>query len=175
MNIFTIIIICIVLLFIANYFRNYSLMYIEPYYNTRIVSVDEYAKTLKNNNKKELFRIGLAPNTKIYNEDCDLKCDNKNCKILNEMTKNLDKCLKCNATENKCFRKSIIGGNCDDCDKSIEDKLDCYNIFNFGCVPPDNLDSVNGVKPYYIQIPETNPNSPFNKKCVFCWNILDNL
>ena len=175
MNIFTIIIICIVLLFIANYFRNYSLMYIEPYYNTRIVSVDEYAKTLKNNNKKELFRIGLAPNTKIYNKDCDLKCDNKNCKILNEMSKNLDKCLKCNATENKCFRKSIIGGNCDDCDKSIEDKLDCYNIFNFGCVPPDNLDSVNGVKPYYIQIPETNPNSPFNKKCVFCWNILDNL
>ena len=175
MNIFMIIIICIILLFIANYFSSYSLMYIEPYYDAGIVSVDEYAKTLKNNHEKELYRIGLAPNTEIYTEDCNLKCNATSCRVLDERTKNLDKCLKCNATKNKCFRKSIIGGNCDDCDESIEDKSDCYNIYNFGCVPPDNLDAVNGVKPYYIQVPDTNPSSPFNKKCVFCWNILDNL
>ena len=69
---------------------------------------------------------------------------------------------------------SIIGGNCDDC-KEDEDKIDCLNTGNFGCINPKDLQSYDGVFPYYIELPDNNPNSPFNKKCIFCWNILDNI
>ena len=173
MNIYIIIILCIVLLFITNYLLSYLLMYIEPYSNN--ISVKDYSYLMKNNNEENLFKVGLSLNTPIYTEDCFEKCDNKSCKILYERDKNLNKCLQCNATKNKCFRKSIIGGNCEDCDETKEDKSDCNNIYNYGCVPPYNLNSVEGVKPYYIQVADNNPASPYNKKCVFCWNILNNI
>ena len=57
----------------------------------------------------------------------------------------------------------------------FEDKLDCYNVQNFGCTNPNNFDSLNGTDPYFINIPNNNVNSPYNKKCVFCWQIQDNI
>ena len=153
----------------------YNYNYYLNNYHIESFDIAKYKEIMMNNNKKNLYKISLNQNTPINMEDCFKKCNNTDCIQMDNKAKVLDKCLKCNATKNKCFRKSIIGGNCDDCDESIEDKSDCYNIYNFGCVPPNNLDAVNGVKPYYIQVPDTNPSSPFNKKCVFCWNILDNL
>jgi len=128
-----------------------------------------------NNNNEKLFKISLN-NIPILEEDCFSKCDKANCIKLDQLKKNLDKCLKCNNTKNKCFAKSVIGGLCNDC--SIEDpkdKLSCYDIENYGCLNPNNLDTEIGVSPYYIQIPDDNINSPYNKKCVFCWNILNEL
>jgi len=132
----------------------------------------EYQNIMLENNNKKLYKIGFNDNIKIYEEDCFDKCDMKNCIKLDDRTNLLDKCLKCNAEENKCFTKSIVGGNCDDC-RNIkdEDKLDCYDINNFGCPNPKNIDLNKGIKPYYIQINDTNQSSPYDKKCVFCWNI----
>jgi hypothetical protein len=147
-------------------------MYIEPF-DKKIVSYPEYSKIMVENEKKKLFKIGLYDETPIYTDDCFSKCDQQKCQIMYEKKKNLDKCLKCNS-EKKCFRKSIIGGNCNDCLKD-EKQIDCYNINNFGCTNPDDLNSLRGTDPYFIQIPDNNNNSPFDKKCVFCWNIFDNL
>jgi len=138
-----------------------------------------YKNIMLNNDKKHLYKIGLEQNINIYRENCFEKCDSKSCIQLDEKKKLLDKCLKCNSQKNKCFNKSIIGGICDDCSiEKIEDKMNCYEIGNFGCVNPDNLNNIQnnvGIDPYYIEVPDNNPNTPFNEKCVFCWNILDNI
>lgn len=133
-----------------------------------------YKKTIKNNDKKKLYKILLDNKIKLYDSDCESHCDNQNCVKLNNKTKILKQCIECNKYKNKCFKMSIIGGNCDDC-KENEEKIDCLNTGNFGCINPKDLQSYNGVIPYYIELPDNNPNSPFNKKCVFCWNILDNI
>ena len=93
---------------------------------------------------------------------------------MRQMKKTLDKCIKCKA-EGKCFKKSIIGGVCNDCDENETDKIDCYDVKNFGCPNPKDINYDIGVPAYYTEINDDNVNSPYNKKCVFCWNILDNI
>jgi hypothetical protein len=141
--------------------------------------IDEYDKIMLNNNKKKLYKISLDKNIKIYRDECFDKCSREDCIKLDHKIKILNKCIKCNLQKNKCFKKSIIDGNCDDCNiDNIEDKLNCYETDNYGCPDPNNLNNIKtniGVKPYYIQIPDNSLNSPFNKKCSFCWNIMDNL
>ena len=138
--------------------------------------IAKYKEIMKNNDKKKLYKIMLNKNISLNTEDCFEKCDRTQCIKMDQKQKVLDKCLKCNSQKNKCFSHSIIGGNCDDCDGlKEEDKIDCFNVQNFGCTDPYNIDSNNGVFPYYIEMPDNNLNSPYNKKCVFCWNMLDNI
>ncbi len=109
----------------------------------------------------------------IDTEDCYAKCGvAQNCNIMQSMKKNLLKCVECHKNPNKCFRKSIIGGNCDDCEEG-EVQMDCSSTKNFGCIPPMNTNSDEGTLPYFIKVPEDNLNSPYDKKCVFCWQIPD--
>jgi hypothetical protein len=147
--------------------------------NKEYFDTEEYKKLMLNNDKKKLYRIMLDKKIEILRDECYERCDKKKCILLDDKTKWLEKCLKCNIQDKKCFNKSIIGGNCDDCDvDNIDEKLDCLAIENYGCPNPNNLSdlSVNdGIKPYYIEVPDNNVNSPFNKKCVFCWNIMDNI
>jgi hypothetical protein len=155
------------------------ILYNKKYENFYSFDTKTYRNIMLNNNKENLYKIGLAENIKIYRDDCFDKCDSKSCIQLDEKKKILNKCLKCNNQKNKCFNKSILGGICSDCSiENIEDKMNCYEIGNFGCVNPDNLNNIQnnvGTDPYYIEVPDNNPNTPFNKKCVFCWNILDNI
>lgn len=136
--------------------------------------INNYKKIMKNNNKEKLYKIKLNENIKLETEDCFEKCGESDCIKMNNMKKILEKCIKCNSQKNKCFDKSIIGGVCNDCNETQE-KIDCFNIQNFGCTNPYNIDNNNGIPPYFIQIPDDNINSPYNKKCVFCWNLLDNI
>jgi len=124
----------------------------------------------------EFFDVfGLNKDIKIYEEDCMEKCNARDCEILYEKKRVLNNCLKCNAEKNKCFSHSIIGGTCNDCDEETENKMNCYQLDNFGCTNPYDLQSEIGIAPYYVQVPDDNINSPYNKKCVFCWNILDDV
>jgi hypothetical protein len=147
--------------------------------NKEYFDIDEYKKKMLENNNKKLYKLSLNSNIKILSEDCDDKCNKADCIKLKQRSKLLDKCIQCNSQPNKCFNKSIIGGNCDDCDiTDINKKMNCSNIENYGCPNPNNLNTLEineGIQPYYIQIPDNNVNSPYNKKCVFCWNILDNI
>jgi hypothetical protein len=51
--------------------------------------------------------------------------------------------------------------------ENVEDKIDCYSTINYGCPSPNDLNSINGVRPYYIEVVDNSPVSPYNKKCVF--------
>ncbi len=124
--------------------------------------------------KKNLFN-GVAtlltvPPEEVKTEDCSSKCDQKDCIIMENMKKNLTECIECHKNPKKCFRKSVIGGNCDDC-LPEEKQIDCSNTREFGCVPPHNIYSYNGTLPYFIEVDDKNLNSPYDKKCVFCWQI----
>jgi hypothetical protein len=143
--------------------------------NFENLDIPMYKTKMLNNNKEKLFKIGFNDKIEIRREDCFFKCDQEKCIKLDNMTKLLDKCNKCNLQYNKCFQKTVIGGNCNDCDESKIEKINCNDIKNFGCPPPDNIDNNNGVEPYYIQVPDNNVNSPYNEKCSFCWDILDEI
>ena len=161
------IIVILIIIFILYYLINYFFKKNIEHYD-----IKEYQKIILNNDEKKLYKVAFGKNIEIYKEDCFQKCDKENCIKLIDRENLADKCLKCNAQENKCFKKSIIGGNCDDCtDVKMKDKIDCLDVNNFGCPNPKNIDYEKGVNPYYIQIPDDNINSPYNKKCVFCWNI----
>lgn len=170
--IYTLLLLIIILLLCFLYKYNY---YLNNYY-IESFDISKYKEIMKNNNKKNLYKISLNPNISLNIEDCFQKCNNTDCIKMDTMSKVLDKCLKCNSQKNKCFNKSIIGGTCDDCDGiDINDKVDCFNLQNFGCTNPYNFDDNNGTFPYFIEVPDNNLNSPFNKKCVFCWQFQDNL
>jgi hypothetical protein len=174
LKLFIILIIVLLFFYIINIFIEKDI-----YKNKEFFDINEYKKLMLNNDKKNLYKVSLDKKIKIYKDECFDRCDKENCMILNERIKMMDKCIKCNVQNKKCFNKSIIGGNCDDCNiDNIEDKLDCLSIDNFGCPSPNNLNNLKidrGVEPYYIEVPDNNVNSPYNKKCVFCWNIIDNL
>ncbi len=149
------------------------------YINKEDFEIKKYKEIMLHNDKKKLYKISLSEETEIMREDCNEKCNAQECIKLHEKTKLLGECIKCNMQKGKCYEKSIIGGVCNDCDiENIEDKINCLGIDNFGCVNPTNLNDIginSGIEPYYIEVPDNNPNSPYNKKCVFCWNILDNI
>jgi hypothetical protein len=143
--------------------------------NKEYFDIPTYKNIMLNNNKKKLYKIGLDKDINIDDEDCYKKCDYENCTKLHDMRKELKKCVKCNSQKNKCFKKSIIGGLCNDCESEMDDKINCYNTTNFGCANPNNIQYNIGVDPYFVEINDDNVNSPYNKKCVFCWNLLDNI
>ena len=47
----------------------------------------------------------------------------------------------------------------------------CNDKNNIGCTNPDDLFGSEGVEPYYIEVASDISNSPFDKKCVFCWQL----
>ena len=137
-----------------------------------LFSIKKYNDIMLNNDKKKLYKILISEEIPLETEDCNDKCDQSNCIKMKILKNNLEKCLKCNRQKKKCFKKSIIGGNCDDC-MDEEQKINCYDLKNFGCKDPKDINSNIGVKPYFIQIPDNSINSPYNKKCSFCWDIFD--
>jgi hypothetical protein len=172
--IFIIFFIFLIFIIIFLFFKN---KYLECFNNNNVknVSIDEYTKIMMDNNDQNIYRIGLSDNLPINSEDCFEKCDKENCIKMIEMNRILEKCVKCNSEKNKCFKKSIIGGVCNDCNETTDEKINCYDVKNFGCPNPKDINYDIGVKPYYTQINDDNINSPYDKKCVFCWNILDNI
>lgn len=194
--IFEIIIVFMIFLMFLLYYNNYYFEYYDNQNNNyyfeydndnkndnqnkpEMIDINNYKKMMLNNDKKKLYKVGLSKNIPIYTEDCNEKCDATKCTMLNEKTKSLKKCMQCNSQKYKCFKndiESLTGGSCEDCDiENINDKLDCYSTDNYGCPNPTDLNSINGIRPYYIQISDNSPVSPYNQKCVFCSNILDQL
>ncbi len=135
---------------------------------------NSYGRFMLQNQNEKLIRPRLTKDIPIETEDCESKCNQRACIEMAEKKRVLNECLKCNAQKNKCYAKSIIGGVCNDCDDSeITGKIDCLNILNFGCINPYNIDSNNGVEPYFIQMPSESVTSPFDTDCVFCWQLKD--
>ena len=133
-----------------------------------------YKTIMRDSKQSEIYKISLDKNISLNQEDCYDKCEKSECIKMDAMKDVLRKCTQCNSQKNKCFNRSIIGGTCDDCIDN-QTKMDCYDIQNFGCTNPYNINDRKGVEPYYIQVNNNNVNSPYDKKCVFCWNLLDSI
>lgn len=138
------------------------------------VNTEEYKKRMESNDKKNLYRIGLSNGIPIETENCYDTCNKTDCIKMDDKATTLKKCLECNRQKNKCFKPDILGGSCNDCAPNTK-KINCYELQYFGCTDPKNFDSTRGVAPYFIKIPDNSITSPYNKKCVFCWDILDNI
>jgi hypothetical protein len=166
----TIIFIIVILFFIIVYITT---EFNKEYFDNEIkeYTLNDYKNLMLNNDKKKLFKKALNKNLKRRRKDCLSTCDDRECIKLEEMHKLLKKCIKCNKNKKKTFKKSIIGGTCDDYDGKQDEKLDCYDIMNFGCINPDDIDSKKGVFPYYVLLNDNNINSSFDKKCAFCWQL----
>ena len=141
--------------------------------NNKKVSLIEYQNLMLNNNNSKIYKPKIELKNLKY-EDCERQCGGSDCIKMREKKKILDKCFKCQNEDGKCFNKSIIGGTCDDCGKDSQ-KIDCLRTDNFGCTNPANFNNFNGSYPYYFELEDYNVNSPFDQKCVFCWQIQDEL
>jgi hypothetical protein len=118
-----------------------------------------------------LTKLQIQPKD-VRRKDCDEKCGSKECKIMYEQQRNLDACRKCHTNPRKCYRKSITGGNCEDCLEG-EKQIQCNDVSQFGCVNPANLSSKRGVDPYYV-IKTTFLQSPhIDQQCFFCNDFTD--
>jgi hypothetical protein len=163
--------IIILLIAFLYYKKTYNENFDNEYKNG--VSLDKYQDILlKDKDHKNIYKPSI-PLKELKYEDCERQCDGRDCIKMRERKKTLDKCIKCKE-EGKCFKKSVIGGNCDDCRKG-ETPIDCLRTDNFGCTNPANFNNFDGSYPYYFELPDYSISSPLDQKCVFCWQIEDQL
>lgn len=159
----------IIILFFINVFLNKLEHLNELTYDTTALS--SYNKLINQLNNNILSKYIISKD-KIKYDDCFEKCNAQKCVQMIEKNKQYNKCFKCHKNPNKCYRKSIIGGNCDDCLEG-EKQIKCNDINNFGCYNYNNIYDNNGVKPYYVEAKYNNPNSPYDSQCIFCFDIPD--
>ena len=134
------------------------------------ISLQNLRNLLTNNLMKGTITRMTIPKEILETEDCSSKCDYEDCIKMDRMKRNLKDCEVCQMDPKKCFRKSIIGGNCEDCMEG-EEQMNCLSTDNFGCTSPADINSMEGAPPYFISVPDDNLNSPYDKKCIMCWQI----
>ncbi len=118
-----------------------------------------------------LTKMKIKPSD-VQREDCAEKCGEKECKIMFEQKRNLDACNMCHKNKNKCYKKSITGGNCEDC-LDGEVQIKCNDVSNFGAPNPNDLFSKNGVDPYFVIKTTFSPNSDMSQECRFSYDLND--
>ena len=137
-------------------------------YTTKLSKKDLDNKLL--NIKNNIYNVSISKDIQIQRKNCFQKCSYQDCVKLYHATQNFNRCVKCQKNKNKCFKDLDTYGACDDCSKDLR-KNECKNIDKYGCTNPYNIFSNKGIQPYFIEVPSNNNNSPFDSKCVFCWNL----
>jgi hypothetical protein len=168
------ILLCIYI-FINKYYLNkeYFLNEEESINNIKEISNPIQYKNLllKNLERGILTKMKIKP-TDVQREDCAEKCGEKDCKIMYEQKRNLDACNMCHKNKKKCYKKSISGGNCEDC-LDDEVQMKCNDVSNFGALNPNDLFSKNGVDPYFVIKTTFSPNSNMSQECRFSYDLHD--
>ncbi len=167
--------ITIFLLFMIYVFINkklYKETFINDEENKEISNPIQYKNLLiKNLERGVLTKIQIKPSD-VQREDCPEKCGEKDCKIMFEQKRNLDACNMCHKNPKKCYKKSITGGNCEDC-LDGEVQMKCNDVSNFGAPNPSDLFSKNGVDPYFVIKTTFSPNSDMSQECRFSYDLND--
>ncbi len=158
---------CFLVIIILIYLGWFTLQ--EDFMEKKNINLNDLRKQLVSNlGLSKVTILKIPPQLVETDTDtCDMKCGSAGCIQMKEMKKNLTKCIECHQ-KGKCFHSSIIGGNCDDC-LDGETPINCNDTRNFGCAPPHNIQSYDGSLPYFISVPSKELNSPFDQKCIFCW------
>ena len=103
--IYEIMIILMIILLIVLYRGNYFFEYYNNKNDNNTVDIDKYKYIMLNNNKKNLYKVGLSKNINIYHDDCNEKCDATKCTALNERNKSLKEFV----SEPKSYTKLPLG------------------------------------------------------------------
>ncbi len=167
-------IILIILFILSIYiFLNKYYLYKETFLNEEEISNPIQYKDLlfKNLERGVLTKMKIKPSD-VQREDCPEKCGEKECKIMYEQKRNLDACNMCHKNKKKCYKKSITGGNCEDC-LDGEVQMKCNDVSNFGAPNPSDLFSKNGVDPYFVIKTTFSPNSDMSQECRFSNDLND--
>lgn len=161
-----------IILFIIYIYINKQL-YKETFLNEEEISNPIQYKNLllKNIENGVLTKIKIKPSD-VQREDCPEKCGEKDCKIIFEQKRNLDTCNICHKNSKKCYKKSITGGNCEDCLEG-DIQMKCNDVSNFGAPNPSDLFSKNGVDPYFVIKTTFSPNSDMSQECRFSSDLND--
>ena len=167
MHLFYIYLIIILFIIVILLLTNNNIEQYEKYTN-KISKKDLENKLL--NIKNNIYNVSLSKNIKIQRKNCFQKCNYQDCVNFYHATQNYNKCIECQKNKNKCFKDLDTYGACDNCTKDLN-KNNCKNINKYGCTNPYNIFSNKGIQPYFIEVPSNNNNSPFDSKCVFCWNL----
>lgn len=166
MYIFYVSLLIIILIFI--FIQKYNIYVIENF-SARVYSQKKFDKFILNKSSNTSYKIGLK-DVKIQRENCFQKCNAQDCIKLYMKTANHKRCTECQKNEKKCFNKLDTLGACDTCGDNLK-KMNCNHKNNIGCTNPDDIYGLEGVEPYYIEVASNNSNSPFDKKCIFCWEL----
>jgi len=158
--------IIIILIFI--FIQKYNIYVIEKF-NNQVLSQKKFDKFILNKSSNHSYKIGLK-DVKIQRENCFQKCNAKDLKKLYMRTANYKRCTECQKNKKKCFNKLDTLGSCDSCGENLK-KMNCNHKNNIGCTNPEDIYGLEGVEPYYIEVASNNSNSPFDKKCIFCWEL----
>ena len=167
------IILILFILFIIYILLNKSILKEDFYNNEEEISNPIQYKDLlfKNLERGVLTKMKIKP-FDVQREDCDEKCGEKDCKIMYEQKRNLDACNMCHKNKKKCYKKSISGGNCEDC-LDGEVQMKCNDVSNFGALNPNDLFSKNGVDPYFVIKTSFSPNNDMSQECRFSYDLND--
>jgi len=161
------------LLFFIILFMSFILLnkyYTESFKNYTRTEVNNLL--LKNAKKKnKIYKINIIKNKEDL-KNCFRKCDYKNCLKLYQRHLNYNNCITCQKDKNKCFNRLDTLGSCDSCGKNLL-KNNCNDINQFACPKLNDLFNNEGEKPYYLEVidTKTNPISPYDQSCLFCWNL----
>ena len=166
MILFYFFIFCILLICI--YFYKIKKNQLEAF-ETKVLSQKKFDKFILKNAGKKAFNVGLK-DVKIQRENCFQKCNAQDCTKLYMRRLNYKKCNLCQKNKNKCFNRLNTVGSCDACSDNLK-KFNCHHKNDIGCTDPNNIYGLDGIEPYYIEVNSNESNSPFNKKCVFCWEL----
>lgn len=167
---FSIIILFTIYIFINKYL--YKEMFLNEEEEKEISNPIQYKNLLiKNLEDGILTKIKIKSND-VQRDDCPEKCGEKDCKIMFEQKRNLDDCNRCHKNSKKCYKKSITGGNCEDCLEG-DIQIKCNDVSNFGAPNPNDLFSKNGVDPYFVIKTTFSPNSDMSQECIFSYDLHD--
>ena len=171
-TLFLLLLLYIYLLSKKNYYETFNQEEETSQSNLYISNPIQYSNLLyKNLESGKLTKLEIQEKD-VRREDCDEKCGAKECQIMYEQKRNLDACNICHKNPRKCYRKSITGGNCEDCLEG-EVQIKCNDVSNFGCVNPSNIYSKIGVDPYYVIKTTFTQGSNMNQECRFCNDFTD--
>jgi hypothetical protein len=165
----------ILLLFSIYIFINkkiYKENFINDEENKEISNPVQYKNLLIKNIENGVLTKMKIKSSDVQREDCPEKCGEKDCQIMFEQKRNLDDCNKCHKNSKKCYKKSITGGNCEDC-LDREEQMKCNDVSNFGSLNPNDLFSKNGVDPYFVIKTSFSSNNDMSQECRFSYDLND--
>jgi hypothetical protein len=157
-----------IIIFIIIFVQKYNIYVIEKF-NSKVLSQKKFDKFILNKPSNKSYKIGLK-DVKIQRENCFQKCNAQDCIKLYMKTKNYNRCNECQKDEKKCYNKLYTLGDCNTCGENLK-RLNCNHKNDIGCTNPDDIFGLDGVEPYYVEVASNNSNSPFDKKCIFCWEL----